>query len=127
MVTDYTYWLDYPQVDRTKKVASLVHRELSSILQHKVSDPRIEPITITEVLVSKDLKHAKIFVVGRGSAEASQTAVEALNRARSYIRRQLAKQAGLKYTPSLEFKIDKVPERSTRVLNLMKKISQSVD
>lgn len=127
MVTDYTYWLDYPQVDRTKKVASLVHRELSSILLHKVSDPRIEPTTITEVLVSKDLKHAKIFVVGRGSPEASQTSVEALNRARSYIRRQLAKQAGLKYTPSLEFKIDKVPERSTRVLNLMKKISQSVD
>lgn len=127
MVTDYTYWLDYPQVDRTKKVASLVHRELSSILLHKVSDPRIEPTTITEVLVSKDLKHAKIFVVGRGSPESSQTSVEALNRARSYIRRQLAKQAGLKYTPSLEFKIDKVPERSTRVLNLMKKISQSVD
>lgn len=119
---DYTYWLDYPEVDRTKKVASLVHRELSSILQHKVSDPRIESTTITEVLVSKNLNHATVFVVGGGTPESLQTAVDALNRARFYIRRQLANQTSLKYVPSVEFKVDLVPERATRVLSLLNKI-----
>jgi len=123
-LTDYHDWLIPDRVDRTKKVASVVHRELSSILQNKVEDPRIGPVTITEVSISSDLKRAKIFVVGH-LEENLQQSLQLLNRASSYIRRRLADQTKLKYVPALEFKLDLMPERSARVLNLINDLSQT--
>ncbi len=124
-MTDYRYWLDSAGIDRTKRIASVVHRELSSILQNKVADPRIESITITEVLVSKDLKHATVFTVGGGSSTSLDNTIEALNHAKVYLRHQLAKQTHLKYVPRITFQVDLAPERGARVLNLIEHVSKS--
>ena len=104
-------------------VGSVVHKALSQILQNSISDPRITPTTITEVQLSKDLKHAKVFLTSGESTEALQTSVEHLNRARSYIRHRLSGELDMKFTPAIRFLVDDLPSRSTRVISLIEQVS----
>ena len=64
---------------RCRKVGSVVHRELSVILQTKLSDPRIGQITITEVFMSRDLKHAKVYVTSSESPDRMERTLTNLN------------------------------------------------
>lgn len=105
-------------------VGSVVHKALSQILQNSVSDPRIAATTITEVQLSKDLKHAKVFLTSGESHETLQDSVEHLNRARSYIRHQLSGELNLKFTPAIRFMVDELPSRSTRVTSLIEQVSK---
>lgn len=110
-------------VDRTYRVSSVIHRELASILLEKISDPRIRPVTITEVVVSRDLKHAKIYATDTTTDGQLDTTVENLNRAKGYIRFLLSQQLQLKYIPTLNFFSDHVHERGNRVMNLIRETS----
>ncbi len=113
--------------NRSAKVGSLVHRELSAILQNKIADPRVGQVTITEVVMSRDLKHAKVYATSSESGDRLHSSILGLNRARSYIRQQLGAQLNTKYTPAVSFFKDEVPERSSRVLGLIDKASRSRD
>lgn len=112
---------------RGRKVGSVVHRELSAILQNKVADPRIGQVTITEVVMSRDLKYAKVFVTSSESPERLRATLLNLNRARSFIRHELGSILNMKFTPSVSFLEDEVPERSGRVISLIEKMSASKD
>ena len=105
--------------NRTRKVGSVVHQALSQILQTSISDPRISRTTITEVELSKDMKHARVFLTSTESRDVLQASVDRLNRAKSYIRHCLSDHLELKYTPALRFFVDDLPSRSTRVLQLI--------
>ena len=124
-MTDYSDIQSDVGVNRTKKIGSVLHRELSLILQSKIADPRIGNITITEVIVSRNLKHAKVFVTGVETSESLQATLSNLNRAIPYIRRQLSEQVVLKFTPSIQFLADELPARGNRVLNLINQVSSS--
>ncbi len=110
---------------RTRMVGSVVHKALSRILQSEISDPRISQTTITEVEVSRDLKHAKVFLTSADSPEALNASVEHLNRAKSYIRHCLSDQLELKFTPAIRFLVDEMPFRSNRVLQLIEETAKS--
>lgn len=101
-----------------------MHKALSQILQNSISDPRIAPTTITEVHLSNDLKHAKVFLTSGESKETLQASVEHLNRARSYIRRRLSGELDLKFTPAVRFLVDELPSRSNRVISLIEQTSK---
>ena len=92
--------------NRTRKVGSVVHQALSQILQTSVSDPRISQTTITEVELSKDMKHARVFLTSTESRDVLQASVAQLNRAKSYIRHCLSDHVELKYTTALRFFVD---------------------
>jgi len=105
--------------NRSKMVGSVVHKALSHILENDVSDPRIVQTTITEVELSRDLKHAKVFLTSAESEDALQLSVDHLNRAKSYIRHRLGDQLNLKHIPMISFRADEMPMRSSRVLQLI--------
>ena len=111
--------------DRTRKVASVVHRELSSILSTSLADPRIASITVTNTRMSKDLKHAKVFVTSHLSDKELQSGVEALNSAASYIRRLLAARLNMKYAPAVRFVEDAAIGRAERIAELIERVSRS--
>ncbi len=114
--------LEWSQVDgtyRPRMVGSVVHQALSQILQYDIADPRIARTTITEVELSKDLKHVTVFLTSVESSQALQTSVEHLNRATAYIRRCLSSQLNLRFTPSIRFMVDDLPVRTARVLQLI--------
>jgi len=93
---------------RQLRVGELIRRTLSEVLSRgEIHDPDLNaiPITVGEVRSSPDLKVATVFVMPLGGLNAD-TALEALKRNRSEIRRAVAKNVNLKFSPELRFRLD---------------------
>jgi ribosome-binding factor A len=103
-------------------VADLLHREVARLLREEVRDPRIGFVTITDVELSSDLRNSRIFV-SILDTDADQT-LAALNRAVPFIRRGLARQAGLRFTPRLRFLIDSAVTTGSRVEGILDELRE---
>lgn len=91
---------------RSDKVADLIHKEVSELFVKTVKDPRIGLVTITRVQVTSDCRLARIHFSIPGSKEERERALEGLDSAKGYIRRELARRINLRYTPELRFEFD---------------------
>ncbi len=92
---------------RQKRVADLIQRELSDIVQRRVKDPRLEGVTITGARVSPDYQYADVhFYRLGGDPEALREAMEGLESARGFIRRELGSRISIRHTPELRFHLD---------------------
>lgn len=103
---------------RPKRVAELVLRELGELLRRgAIKDPAVVDITITAVDMAPDLRSAKVFfsVLGGGS----ETALTGLERARGFVRRELARRLRLKVAPELHFRLDQSLDRAARIERLL--------
>lgn len=103
---------------RQQRVANLVHHQLAVLLKKEVHDPRLAGISLTAVLVSSDLKEAKIFYT-LSENEDRKAIQKALDKAMGYLRRLLAKATVLRYLPRLQFAYDKSLERAEKILSLI--------
>jgi ribosome-binding factor A len=104
---------------RAEKVGDVVREVLSRVLREELRDPRVGFVTITDVRVSPDLRHARVFVSKLGPAAEREAAVAALKRAAPFLRRALAEHAGLRRTPDLQFVGDATLETGDRVERLL--------
>jgi len=109
---------------RPERVAELLHRELSTLLSRELSDPRLAGVTITDCEVSRDLKHAKVFVSTLEGGSARDAALQTLKRAAGTMRRRLAPRLGLREVPSIRFQFDDSLERGARVEELLRKVRE---
>ncbi|HOJ23026.1 MAG TPA: 30S ribosome-binding factor RbfA [Armatimonadota bacterium] len=109
---------------RQRRVAELIKEEVSQILQHEVSDPRIGFATVTDVEVTADLREARVFISVLGDPEQAQESIAALQRAAGYIRRLLGRRVDLRVIPELTFALDRSLERGSRVLQLLHELEQ---
>lgn len=107
---------------RANRIAEEIKREVASLLQGQLKDPRIGFITLTSVEVSNDLSHAKIFVSTMASEEEREKALLALNKAQGFIRNELGKRLRLRYTPELSFKFDTSIEHGAKILELLTQV-----
>lgn len=98
---------------RERRVADFVQRELATILQREMKDPRVGMVSINEVRVSPDLGYADLYVSALGvDDDAGRRAlVETLDGAAGWLRSLLAKRSSMRTTPRLRFHWDAVPER----------------
>jgi ribosome-binding factor A len=103
---------------RPQKIADLMQRELSGLLQREVRDPRVGMVTITSVDVSPDLSHAKVFFTILDSDKKDET-TKGLQRAASFLRSQLSKRMSMYTTPELRFVYDESVERGDRLSRLI--------
>jgi ribosome-binding factor A len=103
---------------RPQKLADLMQRELSELLQRELRDPRVGMITITAVDVSPDFSHAKVLYTTLDAAHVEQAA-KGLKRAAGFLRSQLAKRIKLYTTPELRFEYDVSVERGDRLSRLI--------
>jgi ribosome-binding factor A len=93
------------------------------IMKGEIKDPRLEPLTtITEVKVTKDLSHAKVWVSRFGDRETVTGGVEALNHAAGYIQSVLSKRISLRVFPHLHFHRDDAMENGFRVAQKLREI-----
>ena len=107
---------DYP---RTRRVAELLQRELSSLIRDRLKDPEVGMVTISDVEVSRDLAHARVyFTLLGGEAERERTR-EALQRAAGFLRRELGRELHLRTIPQLRFIYDDTMDRGNRVSALI--------
>jgi ribosome-binding factor A len=103
---------------RLERVNELIRRELGEIVNREL---RFESklVTIQQVDITPDLKHAHIFVSFIGNDEERRNDMAALHSKRTALQHALSKRVILKYTPHLHFKVDEAMERGSRVLNIM--------
>jgi ribosome-binding factor A len=105
---------------RTERVNDLLQEELSDLLRRQVKDPRLSGlVTVTEVDISTDLRHARVFVSVMGSDEEREEALQALDAARPFLRRELGKRLAIRRIPDLDFRRDDSLERGARLLALI--------
>ena len=107
---------------RTARVADLVKQEVSQIIQHEMKDPRIGFVTVTSVEVSVDLRHARVYFSVLGSQEDQKASLEALERAKGYIRTQLGRKIKLRHIPELFFRYDESFDYAQRISNVMRNL-----
>jgi ribosome-binding factor A len=91
---------------RSEKVADLIQKEISEMLVKSLKDPRIGFVTITRVAVSDDCRFAKIYFSVMGSLTEREKSSKGLNNAKGYIRKELGRRMGLRYTPDIKFQFD---------------------
>ena len=112
------------EFSRSQRVAEQIRRELADLLQFEVKDPRANKVTLTEVEVTGDLAHAKIYFV---TQEDSEAAVTALTKAAGYLRSQLSQRLLLRSVPQLHFVYDESLDRGIRLSQLIDKARSSDD
>jgi ribosome-binding factor A len=92
---------------------------LSELLLREVSDPRLKNITVTEVKIDAELMYANIYINALGDESREKEVMAGLNRAKGFLRREVAKRVRLRSAPELIFHWDETLERSERVNKLL--------
>ncbi len=107
---------------RRLRMQDLFREEISSIIHQEIKDPGIGFITILDVKMTEDLKYAKVLYSVYGSEEETKKTVEALRRARGYIKHLMGKRVKLRYMPEITFVLDTEQDRMTRIDELLRKV-----
>ncbi|MCV3212922.1 30S ribosome-binding factor RbfA [Plectonema radiosum NIES-515] len=112
---------------RVSRVAELIKREVSQMLLSGIKDDRVGTgmVSVTDVDVSGDLQHAKIYVSIYGSDEAKAETMAGLKSATGYVRSELGARVRLRRTPEVLFVEDRSIERGNKVLSLLNQLENS--
>lgn len=95
---------------RARKLAERIKVLVAEALERAVKDPDLGFVTITDVRVTPDLQHAKIFYTVFGSDEDKKQSGEIIEKNRGIIRREVGRGLSIRLTPTIEFVTDEVPE-----------------
>ncbi|HHU67806.1 30S ribosome-binding factor RbfA [Corynebacterium sp.] len=110
---------------RAARMAKRIQTIVASAIEREVKDRRLELITVTDTRVTGDLHDATVFYTVRGRTLEEEPdydeAAEALHRARGQLRKIVGDQLGVRYTPTLAFEVDTVPEASAHMEALLAK------
>lgn len=111
---------------RQARVAESIRREVSQMLLNGIKDDRVGTgmVSVTDVDVSGDLQHAKIFVSIYGDDAAKAETMAGLKSATGYVRSELGQRIRLRRTPEVIFIEDNSLERGDKVLGLINRLSQ---
>lgn len=107
---------------RADRVADLIRAEISDIFLRRIRDPRIGALTITGVEVAEDLRTAKIFFVEMGKDVFDPETQKGLEKARSFIKRELGKRLQLRHVPDIFFMPDESFAYGSRIDRLLAEI-----
>ena len=107
---------------RADRVADLIRAEISDIFLRRIRDPRIGALTITGVEVAEDLRTAKIFFVEMGKDVFDPETQKGLERARSFLKRELGKRLQLRHVPEIFFMPDGSFAYGSRIDRLLAEI-----
>lgn len=93
---------------RPQRVADFLRKELANLIQFELRDPRLGMVSITDVDVSRDLAHARIYVtvMGCDNKEQADESLKVLNHAAGFLRSQVARNNTMRITPTLHFFFD---------------------
>lgn len=114
---------------RSTRVAEAIKEEVGSILLHRLKDTRVqsERVSVTNVEVSGDLRHATIFVSILGEDEQKDEAIKGLKSASGFIRSEIGRAIKLRATPEIHFKLDNSIEHGANIAALLNRIRQESD
>jgi ribosome-binding factor A len=104
---------------RARRLAKRIVAIVATELQHQVKDPRLAMVTVTAATVTPDLREATVFYTVYGDEGEITGTAAALASATGVLRSAVGQQTGIKFTPTLAFKLDTVPENAYRINELL--------
>ncbi len=111
---------------RKQRLQESLRAELSDVIRREMRDPRFRNglLSITEVEVTQDLKHATVYVSVLGDAQAQQDELRALRGATHVLREELKRRRAFINVPDLSFKYDDAIERGNQMFELLQRVKQ---
>ncbi|MET7290058.1 30S ribosome-binding factor RbfA [Streptomyces sp. NPDC005573] len=111
---------------RAKKLADLIREVVAQKLQRGIKDPRLGThVTITDTRVTGDLREATVFYTVYGDDEERKAAAAGLESAKGILRSEVGRAAGIKFTPTLAFVADALPDTARNIEDLLDRARQS--
>lgn len=107
---------------KQERLEQIIRKEVSEIIQFKVKDPNISFVTVTDVEVTRDYSIATIYVTFFNRESGDDMQLQALNRAKGYIRSELGSTLTVRKVPELLFKVDDSLDKGNRIDQLLKNI-----
>jgi ribosome-binding factor A len=111
---------------RVLKLADQIKVIVAEMLERRIKDPRLGFVTVTDVRLTGDSREATVFYTVLGSDEDKAGTAAALQSATGLIRSQVGKQLGMKFTPTVAFVADAVPENARQIDDLLER-ARAVD
>jgi ribosome-binding factor A len=109
---------------RQRRVAEQIHQVLAELIQFEADDPRLDGVTVMDVLIDRELMVATVYVNALQGEEAQQDVMDGLSRAAGFLRYELGKRVHLQNTPELRFKWDESLETAARIDALIESLHQ---
>jgi len=110
---------------RSARLAEQIQRDLSDLIRLEVRDPRVGLVTVTDVEVSRDLSHAKVFVTSLAGAAQAEQSMQALQHAAGFLRSRLAQSLKARTVPELHFVYDESVERGIKLSRMIDEAVES--
>lgn len=108
---------------RPDRVAEAIREEVATFLAERVKDPRIQGlVTVTGVDVTRDLRHARVYVSVMGSDSEKAATMEGLASLAGHLRSLLGRSMRLRVAPEIEFRADPSIERAARIESLLAQV-----
>jgi len=104
---------------RQERIQEQLVQELSEMIRRDLRDPRIGFVTLTGAEITRDLRHAKVFVSIYGTEEEQKQALKALNSASGILRGEFARRVHLRVAPDIDFRLDEGIARGQRIFELL--------
>jgi len=108
------------EFNRSERVAGQLRRDLARLIQQEIKDPEVGFISLSDVEVTRDLSHAKVFITVF-EPEKAKTSLGALRRAATFLRRRLGQELRLRHVPELHFLHDDSVEQGSHIDGLIAK------
>ena len=105
---------------RARRLADRIQVIVAEMLERRIKDPRLGFVTVTDVRVTGDLREATVFYTVMGDQVEQEATAQALASATGLIRSEVGKQTGIKFTPTIAFVADAVPENAAHIEDLLK-------
>jgi ribosome-binding factor A len=105
---------------RARRLADRIQVIVAEMLERRIKDPRLGFVTVTDVRVTGDLREATVFYTVMGDQSEREDTAAALASATGIIRSEVGKQTGIKFTPTLAFVEDAVPETAAHLEELLR-------
>lgn len=107
---------------RPERFAEALREEIAEVVGFELDDPRVVSATVTEVVVSSDLRDAKVFVFIQGTDTEVHEVLKTLRHASTFVRQQVAMNLDLRHAPHLHFVRDTAEENASRVSTILEEL-----
>jgi ribosome-binding factor A len=104
---------------RSRRMAGRIRQIVATYIESQIKDPRLGMVTVTEVRMTGDLHDATIFYTVFGDELEREDSAAALEAAKGQMRSEVGRQTGVKFTPTLTFILDRLPDNAKHIDELL--------
>ena len=119
-----TLSFEFEFMRRPERLAEALREEITEVVGFELEDPMLQSVTVTDVIVSDNMRDAKVYVLVDGSENLIKEAMKRLQHAATFVRQQVALNLNLHHAPHLHFVRDTAEENATRVGTILEDLTE---